>query len=79
MYDWRFREQQWIRRCRIVAREFKTGASDGNTCSPTSSFAFIRMLLTYATIYNLAATALDVKDAFMMVLQTEILYVKVPT
>ena len=28
VYDWRFRNQQWIRRCRIVAREFKTGATD---------------------------------------------------
>ena len=58
---------------------FKTGATDENTFSPTSSFAFIRMLLTDATIHDSAATALDVKDAFMMVLQTEILYVKILT
>jgi len=78
VYDWRYRNQQWIRRCRIVAREFKTGATDENNFSPTSSFASVRMLLTFALIYNLAVTALDVKDAFLMVPQMEILYVKLP-
>ena len=78
VYDWRYRNQQWIRRCRIVAREFKTGATDENNFSPTSSFASVRMLLTFALIYNLAVTALDVKDAFLMVPQMEVLYVKIP-
>ena len=78
VYDWRYRGQQWIRRCRIEAREFKTGATDENNFSPTSSFASVRMLLTYALIYNLAVTALDVKDAFLMVPQMEVLYVKIP-
>ena len=64
VYDWRCRNQQWIRRCRIVAREFKTGVTDENNFSPTSSFASVRMLLVYAIIYNLAVTALDAKDAF---------------
>ena len=50
-----------------MAREFKTGATDENNFSPTSSFASARMLLTFALIYNLAMTALDVKDACLMV------------
>ena len=50
VYDWRFRNQQWTRRCRIVAREFRTGATDENSFSPTSSFASVRMLLTFALI-----------------------------
>eukprot|EP00435_Cladocopium_sp_Y103_P060379 s975_g22.t1 len=78
VYDWRFRDQQWIRRCRIVAREFKTGATDENNFSPTSSFASVRVLLTFALIYNLAVSALDVKDAFLMVPQVELMYVKIP-
>ena len=78
VYDWRYRDQQWIRRCRIVAREFKTGATDENNFSPTSSFASVRMLLVFAIMYNLAVTALDVKDAFLMVPQVEVLYVKIP-
>eukprot|EP00435_Cladocopium_sp_Y103_P023665 s3633_g5.t1 len=36
------------------------------------------MLLTFALIYNLAVTAFDVKDAFLMVPQMEVLYVKIP-
>ena len=36
------------------------------------------MLLTFAFIYNLSVTALDVKDAFLMVPQMEVLYVKIP-
>eukprot|EP00435_Cladocopium_sp_Y103_P072461 s475_g40.t1 len=78
VYDWRYRNQQWIRRCRIVAREFKTGATDENSFSPTSSFASVRMLLTFALIYNLAVTALGVKDAFLMVPQLEVMHVKIP-
>eukprot|EP00435_Cladocopium_sp_Y103_P035839 s3673_g9.t1 len=77
-YDWRFRDQQWVRRCRIFAREFKTGATGENNFSPTSSFASARMLLTFALIYNLAVSALDVKDAFLMVPQVELAYVKIP-
>ena len=78
VYDWRFRNGQWTRRCRIVAREFKTTSTDENNFSPTSSFASVRMLLVLALIYGLAITALDVKDAFLMVPQMEILYVKIP-
>ena len=72
VYDWRFRNGQWTRRCRIVAREFKTTSTDENNFSPTSSFASVRMLLVLALIYGLAITALDVKDAFLMVPQMEI-------
>ena len=25
VFDWRYRNDSWIRRCRVVAREFKTG------------------------------------------------------
>ena len=69
VYDWRFRGGQWIRRCRVVAREFKTGATDESNFSPTSSFASVRMLLVFALIFGLAVTALDIKDAFLTVPQ----------
>jgi len=48
------------------------------TISHTSSFASVRMLLVLALIYDLAVTALDVKDAFLMVSQNVILSVKIP-
>ena len=78
VYDWRFRGGQWIRRCRVVAREFKTGATDESNFSPTSSFASVRMLLVFALIFGLAVTALDIKDAFLTVPQVEVLYVEIP-
>ena len=61
-----------------MAREFKKSSIDENNFSPTSSFASVRMLLVLALIYDLAVTALDVKDAFLMAPQIKILYVKIP-
>ena len=31
VFDWRFRQNQWTRRCRIVAREFKDSVSTVDT------------------------------------------------
>ena len=42
VFDWRFRDGQWKRRCRIVAREFKTGPSTEETFSPTSSHSVVK-------------------------------------
>eukprot|EP00435_Cladocopium_sp_Y103_P016569 s1241_g4.t1 len=78
VYDWRFRGGQWIRRCRVVAREFKTGATDESNFSPTASFASVRMLLVFALIFGLAVTSLDIKDAFLTVPQIEVMYVEIP-
>ena len=78
VYDWRFRGNKWIRRCRVVAREFKTSATDEHNFSPTSAFSPVRMILTFAAIYNLAVTCLDIKDAFLVVPQEEVLYVQIP-
>ena len=36
------------------------------------------MLLAFAVVYNLAVTCLDIKDAFLMVPQEEIIYVQIP-
>ena len=46
--------------------------------SPTSSFPSVRLLLVMAMIHNLAVTALDVKDAFLVVDQKEVMYVLIP-
>ena len=50
-----------------MAREFNASSTDENNFSPTSSFASVRMLLVFALIYDSAVTALDEKDAFLMV------------
>ena len=45
--------------------------TDENTHSPTSAFAAVRILLILGMIYDLAVTALDIKDAFLVVPQPE--------
>jgi len=78
VYDWRFRCDQWIRRCRIVAREYKDSATTEQNFAPTSSFASVRMLLIFALIHKLCITVLDVSDAFLMVPQVELMHVVIP-
>ena len=78
VFDWRFRGNKWIRRCRVVVREFKTSATDEHNFSPTSAFSAVRIILTFAAIYNLAVTCLDIKDACLVVAQEEVLYVQIP-
>ena len=75
--DWRFREGNWRRRCRIVAREYRNSQTNEEQYSPTSSFAAVRLLLVMALIHNLSITSLDVKDAFL-VEQRELMFVEVP-
>ena len=67
VFDWRYRNDNWIRRCRVVAREFKTSNTDETSFAPTSAFSAVRMLLIFAMVYGLAVTALDISDAFLMV------------
>ena len=52
VFDWRFREQKWKRRCRVVAREFRAGdSSNSKTFAPTSSLAATRLLLSTHTVH----------------------------
>ena len=53
VYDWRFRSpgkgehEKWLRRCRIVCREFKTiTGSPAETFAPTSGLAAIKLMVT---------------------------------
>ena len=79
VYDWRFREGQWRRRCRIVAREYRDGQTTEDQYSPTSAFAAVRVLFVLSMIFDLSVTAMDVKDAFLLVDQKEEMYVLIPT
>ena len=78
VFDWRYRNDNWIRRCRVVAREFKTSNTDETSFAPTSAFSAVRMLLIFAMVYGLAVTALDISDAFLMVPQVEVMFVEIP-
>ena len=78
VFDWRYRNDSWIRRCRLVAREFRTTNTDETSFAPTSAFSAVRMPLTFALIYSLAMTALDISDAFLMLPQVEVMFVEIP-
>ena len=78
VYDWRFREGQWRRRCRIVAREYRDGQTTEDQYSPTSTFAAVRVLFVLSMLFDLSVTAMDVKDAFLLVDQKEEMYVLIP-
>ena len=53
VYDWRYREDHWKRRCRIVAREYRAGASStAETFSPTASSAAARLVLILHLIFQ---------------------------
>ena len=62
----------------MVAREFRTTNTDETSFAPTSAFSAVRMLLTFAMVYSLAVTALDISDAFLMVPQVEVMLVEIP-
>ena len=77
VFDWRFR-QSWMRRCRLVAREYKTSATDETQFSPTSSMFMVKLLLVVGLMLGFDTYVADVKDAFLMVPQQENVWIQVP-
>eukprot|EP00434_Breviolum_minutum_P013358 symbB.v1.2.011770.t1/scaffold750.1/size323489/22 len=78
VFDWRFRQNQWTRRCRIVAREFKDSVSTVDTFAPTTPWSAVRTLLALGTVMKLKVAVFDVSDAFLLVPQQEFVIIKVP-
>ena len=67
--DWRKRPT-WIRRSRLVAREFKTWTPwTQELFAPASSLGVIHGLMSYAQSRGLELVTLDVKDAYLTVKQ----------
>ena len=80
VFDWRYRDGQWKRRCRLVAREFRSGAqSTEETFAPTSSKYVVNILLILCLIHQLSILVCDIKDAFLTVPQRELVLVEVPS
>ena len=80
VFDWRFRESCWIRRARLVAREFRGGAaSPMETFSPTSPLSFIKLLLSLSIAMRLMVSVMDISDAFLQVKQREFVVIEVPS
>ena len=73
VYDWRYRDGKWRRRCRIVAREYRAGAtSTSETFSPTASNAAARLVLILHFLNpTWVILVLDIKDAYLQVPQQE--------
>ena len=74
VYDWRHRENEWRRRGRLVAREFRwLGDTDiASLFSPTgvaSTVKLLSALFTSSEGYSLGS--IDVGDAYLMVEQEE--------
>ena len=76
VFDWRWREvsgiKQWVRRARLVAREYRT--TDGRTdCfSPATSSSIRKILPVMAVNAKKSLVTLDFKDAFLLVDQIEL-------
>ena len=80
VYDWRWRDAKWTRRCRLVAREFRGGdRSDSSTFAPTSHGSANRLMLCLHLCYRWLLAFIDVRNAFLLVPQREVVLVQVPT
>ena len=67
VHDWR-RRPNWLRRARLVAREFRTtSAWTSDLFAPASSLAITHALVSYALTSDLELTTLDIKDAYLNV------------
>ena len=79
VFDWRFRDEGWKRRARLVAREFRSGdASNVSTFSPTSPLSAIKMLIVLSLLHNLMVCVMDISDTFLQVCQREFVRIQVP-
>ena len=77
--DWRYREGQWRRRARLVAREFRDGdCSHIDTFSPTTPLPIVKLPIILSMLYDLAICSLDVGDAFLQVPQRTTVLIEVP-
>ena len=77
VFDWRYRDGRWKRRCRIVARDFKTTPSNEDTFSPTSAFGVVRFFLMCHLFFGWKVTSLHISDAYLTVPQVEKCYVEI--
>ena len=69
VFDWRFRERKWIRRARLVAREFKSQEHRTDTFSPATSASLVRLIPILGLQQEHSLYSIDVKDAFLQVPQ----------
>ena len=76
--DWRWRDEQWTRRSRLVGREFRSLSPDlDDLYSPASISSTTKLLAAMAaTSADLELYSLDISDAYLMVPQRTPKYVR---
>ena len=76
--DWRWRDDKWTRRSRLVAREFRSLAPDlDDLYSPASISSTTKLLAAMAaTSEDLELYSLDISDAYLMVPQRTPKYIR---
>ena len=63
--DWRVHDQEWQRRCRFVAKEFKgTDRGTAATFAPTSGIGACLLLIAHCCL-GWFLSFVDIKDAFL--------------
>ncbi|CAE7694538.1 unnamed protein product, partial [Symbiodinium microadriaticum] len=78
VYDWRFRQQQWVRRARLVCKQLKIWSPyRQDTYAPSTCPSMLRLLPhMFVSTPNWILRSFDVSDAFLMVRQRDELYIR---
>ena len=69
VFDWRFRNNRWTRRARLVARQFRGQEVRNDTFSPATSASLVRLIPILGLQQEHSLYSIDVKDAFLQVPQ----------
>ena len=78
VFDWRFRQNQWTRRCNRSPGVQGQCEYSEDTFAPTTPWSAVRTLLALGTVMKLKVAVFDVSDAFLLVPQQEFVIIKVP-
>lgn len=62
VFDWRC-TGKWKKRCRIVARKYRTSNTDETQFSPTPASFTMKLVIVLGAIFNLQLFVADIKDA----------------
>ena len=67
VYDWRWRNDQWTRRARLVAKDFNWMDPNRSDCfAPAGGQSLLRLIPAIAQLRTWKLVTLDVKDAYLM-------------
>ena len=67
VYDWRWRNDQWTRRARLVAKDFNWMDPNRSDCfAPAGGQSLLRLIPAIAQLRTWKLVTLDVKDAYLI-------------